>query len=127
MSLTREQVIEYLSTLPVIQAIELTNRLADLWDVPNPSSRELSIPMVGMCRDPIPWDAQTHFDLYLVEAGPNKIAVIKTIREVTSLGLKEAKDLVEGAPKIVCEAMQVADAKDAQKKFDAAGAKTALR
>jgi large subunit ribosomal protein L7/L12 len=72
-------------------------------------------------------EEKTEFDVVLVEAGSNKIAVIKAVREMTGLGLKEAKDLVEGAPKAVKEQLPKADAEEAKKKLEAAGAKVELK
>ena len=70
---------------------------------------------------------KTEFDVVLKEAGSNKIAVIKTVREITSLGLKEAKDLVESAPKAIKEALPKAEAEELKKKLEAAGAKVELK
>lgn len=74
-----------------------------------------------------PAEAQTSFDVILKESGANKIAVIKEVRTATNLGLKEAKDLVEGAPKTVKEAMPKAEAEELKKKLEAAGAKVELK
>ena len=72
-------------------------------------------------------EEKTEFDVVLAEVGSNKIAVIKAVRELTGLGLKEAKDMVEGAPKAVKEALPKADAEEAKKKLEAAGAKVELK
>ena len=72
-------------------------------------------------------EEKTEFDVVLTDAGPNKINVIKVVREITGLGLKEAKDLVDGAPKAVKEAMPKADAEAAKKKLEEAGAKAELK
>lgn len=72
-------------------------------------------------------EEKTDFNLVLAEAGSNKVAVIKAVREITSLGLKEAKDLVDGAPKTVKEGMPKADAEAAKKKLEEAGAKVELK
>ncbi|GAB3191760.1 50S ribosomal protein L7/L12 [Hydrogenophaga aquatica] len=72
-------------------------------------------------------EEKTDFDLVLAEAGSNKVSVIKAVREITGLGLKEAKDLVDGAPKTVKEAMPKADAEAAKKKLEEAGAKAELK
>ena len=72
-------------------------------------------------------EEKTEFDLILKEAGANKVGVIKAVREITGLGLKEAKDLVDGAPKTVKEAMPKADAEAAKKKLEEAGAKVELK
>ena len=72
-------------------------------------------------------EEKTEFDVVLAEVGSNKIAVIKAVRELTGLGLKEAKDMVEGAPKAVKEGLPKADAEEAKKKLEAAGAKVELK
>ena len=72
-------------------------------------------------------EEKTEFDVVLAEVGSNKIAVIKAVREITGLGLKEAKDLVEGAPKAVKEGAAKADAEELKKKLEAAGAKVELK
>ena len=74
-----------------------------------------------------PAEEKTEFDVVLAEVGSNKIAVIKAVRELTGLGLKEAKDMVEGAPKTVKEGLAKADAEEAKKKLEAAGAKVELK
>ena len=74
-----------------------------------------------------PAEEKTEFDVVLAEVGSNKIAVIKAVRELTGLGLKEAKDMVEGAPKAVKEGLPKADAEEAKKKLEAAGAKVELK
>jgi large subunit ribosomal protein L7/L12 len=72
-------------------------------------------------------EEQTEFNVVLLETGANKVSVIKAVREITGLGLKEAKDLVDGAPKAVKEAMPKADAEAAKKKLEEAGAKAELK
>ena len=72
-------------------------------------------------------EEKTEFNLVLAEAGANKVSVIKAVREITGLGLKEAKDVVDGAPKVVKEAMAKADAEAAKKKLEEAGAKVELK
>jgi len=72
-------------------------------------------------------EEQTEFTVFLADVGANKVSVIKVVREITGLGLKEAKDLVDGAPKAVKEGLSKADAEDAQKKLEEAGAKIELK
>src|SRR5215211_2732638 len=115
--INREQVVEYLSNLPVIQIAELIKTLEDKWGV------KAAPAMVAGVAGPAAEAAaaapeQTEFDVTLTAAGANKIQVIKAIREITGLGLKEAKDLVEGAPKAVKEAIAKADADAAKKKLE---------
>ena len=109
--LTKDQVVDYLSNLPVIQIAELIKTLEDKW---------------GVKAAPVA-EAQTEFTVVLKEAGANKINVIKVVREITGLGLKEAKDLVEGAPKDLKEGVAKAEADDFKKKLEEAGAKVELK
>ena len=123
---TREQVVDYLSNLPVIQIAELIKELENKWGVK-------AAPAVVAGAAPAaaaPVEAkveQTEFDVILATAGANKIQVIKAIREITGLGLKEAKDLVEAAPKTVKEAVSKADAEEMKKKLTEAGATVELK
>ena len=125
--ITREQVVDYLSNLPVIQIAELIKELENKWGV------KAAPAAVAVAAGPGPAAAaeakpeQTEFDVILANAGGNKIQVIKAIREITGLGLKEAKDLVEAAPKPVKEGVSKAEAGDMQKKLEEAGAKVELK
>src|SRR5262249_44210442 len=98
--LTKDQVVDYLSNLPVIQIAELIKTLEDKWGV-KAAPVAVAGPAVagGAAPGAAPVEAQTEFTVVLKESGANKINVIKVVREITGLGLKEAKDLVEGAPK----------------------------
>jgi len=125
--LTREQVVDYLSNLPVIQIAELIKTLEDKWGV---KAAPAVIAGGGGGPAAAPAEAkaeQTEFDVVLANAGANKIQVIKAIREITGLGLKEAKDLVEAAPKTVKEQVSKADAEDMKKKLVEAGATVELK
>lgn len=123
---TKEQVVEYLSNLPVIQIAELVKELETKWGVS-------AAPVVvggGGGAAAAPAEAaeeKTEFDVILADGGANKIQVIKAVREITSLGLKEAKDLVEGAPKAIKEAVGKEEADDIKKKLEAAGAKVEVK
>jgi large subunit ribosomal protein L7/L12 len=123
--ITREQVVDYLSNLPVIQIAEMIKVLEDKWGV------KAAPAAVAVAAGPAPVAAvkeeQTEFDVVLANAGANKIQVIKAIREITGLGLKEAKDLVEAAPKTVKEAVSKADAEEMKKKLTEAGATVELK
>jgi large subunit ribosomal protein L7/L12 len=123
--ITREQVVDYLSNLPVIQIAEMIKDLENKWGV------KAAPAAVAVAAGPAPVAAvkeeQTEFDVVLANAGANKIQVIKAIREITGLGLKEAKDLVEAAPKTVKEAVSKADAEDMKKKLTEAGATVELK
>jgi large subunit ribosomal protein L7/L12 len=123
--ITREQVVDYLSNLPVIQIAEMIKDLENKWGV------KAAPAAVAVAAGPAPVVAvkeeQTEFDVILANAGANKIQVIKAIREITGLGLKEAKDLVEAAPKTVKEAVSKADAEEMKKKLTEAGATVELK
>jgi large subunit ribosomal protein L7/L12 len=123
--INREQVVEYLSNLPVIQIAELIKTLEDKWGV---KAAPAVVAGVAAAAGPAAAAAEekTEFNVELKEAGANKINVIKVVREITGLGLKEAKDLVEGAPKVLKEGVSKADSEEMKKKLEEAGAKVAL-
>jgi large subunit ribosomal protein L7/L12 len=126
--ITREQVVDYLSNLPVIQIAELIKTLEDKWGVKAAPVAVAAGPAVGGAAAPAAAvEEKTEFNVDLKEAGGNKIAVIKVVREITGLGLKEAKDLVEGAPKTLKEGVSKAEAEDMKKKLEEAGAKVELK
>jgi len=123
---TKEQVVDYLSNLPVIQVAELIKELETKWGV---SAAPVAI-QGGGGTPTLPGtvaEEQTEFTVNLVEAGAKKIEVIKVVREVSGLGLKEAKDLVEAAPKAIKEGISKADAEALKKKFEDAGAKVEIK
>jgi large subunit ribosomal protein L7/L12 len=125
--LSREQVVDYLSNLPVIQIADLIKTLEEKWGV---KAAPVAVAGVAAAAPGAPAAAaeeQTEFTVELKEAGANKINVIKVVREITGLGLKEAKDLVEAAPKAVKEGVSKADAADFKKKLEDAGAKVELK
>lgn len=123
--ITKDQVVDYLSNLPVIQIAELIKTLEDKWGV-KAAPAAVAVAAGPAAAAPAA-EAQTEFNVELSEAGANKINVIKVVREITGLGLKEAKDLVEGAPKVLKEAVSKADADDMKKKLEEAGAKVTLK
>jgi large subunit ribosomal protein L7/L12 len=126
--ISREQVVDFLSNLPVIQLADLIKTLEDKWGVKAAPVAVAAGPAVGGPAAPVAVkEEQTEFNVELKEAGGNKIAVIKVVREITGLGLKEAKDLVEGAPKMLKEGVSKADADDMKKKLEEAGAKVELK
>jgi large subunit ribosomal protein L7/L12 len=123
--ITREQVVDYLSNLPVIQIAELVKTLEEKWGV---SAAPVAVAAVGGAAPAAAAvEEKTEFDVILAEAGANKINVIKVVREITALGLKEAKDLVEGAPKAIKEAIGKEEAEDIKKKLESAGAKVEVK
>ncbi len=126
--ITREQIVDYLSNLPVIQLSELIKTLEDKWGVKAAPVAVAAAPGAGGAAAPAaPVEEKTEFNVELKEAGANKIAVIKVVREITGLGLKEAKDLVEGAPKTLKEGVSKADSDEMKKKLEEAGAKVELK
>src|SRR5262245_37767764 len=115
--LTREQVVDYLSNLPIIQMSELIKTLEDKWGVKAAPVAVAAAPGAGGGAAPAAAvEEKTEFTVELANEGANKINVIKVVREITGLGLKEAKDLVEGAPKTLKEGVSKADAADMKKK-----------
>ena len=123
--ITREQVVDYLSNLPVIQITELVKELEEKWGV---SAAPVAVAGVASAAAPAEEaEEKTEFDVILAEIGASKINVIKAVREITSLGLKEAKDLVEGAPKALREAVGKEEAEETKKKLEAAGAKVEVK
>lgn len=126
--ITKDQVVDYLSNLPVIQIAELIKTLEDKWGVKAAPVAVAGPAMAaGGGAAAAPAEEKTEFTVVLKEAGANKINVIKVVREITGLGLKEAKDLVEGAPKDLKEGVAKAEAEDFKKKLEEAGAKVELK
>jgi large subunit ribosomal protein L7/L12 len=118
------KIVEDLSSLTVLEAAELSKLLEEKWGV------SAAAPVAAAAAAAAPAAAveeKTEFDVILVDAGANKINVIKEVRAITGLGLKEAKDLVDGAPKPVKEAVNKAESEDLKKKLEAAGAKVELK
>ena len=124
--LSSEQVVDYLSQLPVIQLAGLIKTLEDKWGVKAAPVAVAAAP-AGAAAAAAPVEEKTEFTVVLKEGGPNKINVIKVVREITGLGLKEAKDLVEGAPKTLKEGVAKAEAEEMKKKLEDAGAKVELK
>jgi large subunit ribosomal protein L7/L12 len=124
--ITREQVVDFLSNMPVIQMADLIKSLEEKWGVKAAPVAVAAGPAAG-AAPAAAVEEKTEFTVELKDAGANKINVIKVVREVTGLGLKEAKDLVEGAPKAVKEAVSKAEAEELKKKLEDAGAKVELK
>jgi large subunit ribosomal protein L7/L12 len=119
--LTKEQVVDYLSALPVLEIANLVKELETKWGV---SAAPVAVAGVGggAAAAAAPVEEKTEFDVILTGAGANKIQVIKVVREITSLGLKEAKDLVEGVPKPIREGASKEQSAEIKKKLEEAGA-----
>ena len=120
------KIVDDLSALSVIEAAELSKLLEEKWGVSAaaPVAAAAAAPAVG---DAAPAEEKSEFDIVLAEAGSNKIAVIKEVRTITGLGLKEAKDLVEGAPKPLKQGVAKAEAEEMKKSLETAGAKVELK
>lgn len=121
MSATIEQLSEALSSLTVLELADLSKKLEEKWGV-SAASFAVAAPAAGAAAE-----VKDKFDVVLTAAGDNKINVIKEVRAITGLGLKEAKDLVEAAPKSVKSDASTAEAEEIKKKLEAAGAKVELK
>jgi large subunit ribosomal protein L7/L12 len=125
---SKEQVVDFLSKMSVLDLAALTKELEDKWGVKAApvAVAAAAAPAAGGGAAAAAAE-QTEFTVILKDAGTNKIGVIKAVREVTNLGLKEAKDLVDGAPKPVKEGVSKADAETMKKKLEEAGAKVEVK
>lgn len=121
------KIVEDLSSLTVLEAAELSKMLEEKWGVS--AAAPVAVAAAGGAAGAAApaEEEKTEFDVILVDAGANKINVIKEVRGITGLGLKEAKDLVEGAPKPVKEGVSKAEAADLKKKLEEAGAKVDVK
>jgi len=119
------KIVEDLSNLTVLEAAELSKMLEEKWGVS--AAAPVAVAAAGGGAAAPVEEEKTEFDVVLTDAGAQKINVIKEVRAITGLGLKEAKDLVEGAPKTVKEACAKAEAEDLKKKLEDAGAKVELK
>lgn len=121
------KIVEDLSALTVLEAAELSKMLEEKWGVSAAAPVAVAAAAGGGAAAAAPVEEKTEFDVILAAAGEKKIEVIKEVRAITGLGLKEAKDLVEGAPKAVKEGVSKAEAEDIKKKLEAAGAKVDVK
>ena len=121
------KIVEELSSLTVIEAAELSKMLEEKWGVSAAAPVAVAAAGAAAGAAAAPAEEKTEFNVVLTEAGANKINVIKEVRTITGLGLKEAKDLVEGAPQVVKEGVAKADAENMKKTLEAAGAKVELK
>ena len=127
--LTQSQVVEYIKNITVLELSQLVKALEQELGVSAAAAMPMAMPMGGggAAGPAAAAEEKTEFDVILTDFGAKKIEVIKAVREVTSLGLKEAKDLVEGVPKTVKEGVPKAEAEAIKKKFDDAGAKAEIK
>jgi large subunit ribosomal protein L7/L12 len=124
-TITKEQVIDWLSNQSVIEIAGLVKDLESKWGVS--AAAPVAVAAAPAASDAAPAEEKTEFDVILADAGANKINVIKVVREITGLGLKEAKDLVESAPKPLKEGIAKDQANDFKKKLEEAGAKVQVK
>ena len=126
---TQQQVVEYIKGISVLELSQLVKTLESELGVSAAAAMPMAMPMGGgaAAGAAAPAEEKTEFTVTLTEVGSNKINVIKVVREVTSLGLKEAKDLVESAPKPVKEAIPKDEAEAVKKKFEDVGAKVEVK
>src|SRR5437764_1890437 len=123
---TQQQVVEYIKGITVLELSQLVKTLESELGVSAASAMPMAMPMAGGGAA-APVEEKTEFNVTLTEVGGNKINVIKVVREITSLGLKEAKDLVEGAPKPIKEGVPKEEAAAIKKKFEEVGAKVEVK
>lgn len=123
--MTKEEVVDFLSGMSVLEIAGLVKTLEEKWGVS--AAAPVAVAAAGAGAAAAPVEEKTEFDVILTEVGGNKINVIKVVREVTSLGLKEAKDLVEGAPKPIKEGVSKDEAAAIKKKFEDVGAKVDVK
>ena len=126
MALTKEEILDAIASMTVLEVSELIKMMEEKFGVSAAAAAvAVAAPAAGGAAAAA--EEKSEFDVVLADVGSNKIAVIKAVREITGLGLKEAKDLVEGAPKAVKEGAAKAEAEDLKKKLEAAGAKVELK
>jgi large subunit ribosomal protein L7/L12 len=127
MALSNEELIEELSNKPIMEVVELVKALEDKWGVSAAAPVAVAAAGGAAAADAGAEEEQTEFDVVMKSFGENKVAVIKVVRTVTGLGLKEAKDLVEGAPSPVKEGVSKDDAEDLKKQLEEAGASVEIK
>lgn len=124
MAFDKDAFLTALDSMTVLELNDLVKAIEEKFGV---SAAAMAAPAAGGGGGAAAAEEKTEFNLVLLEAGANKVGVIKAVREITGLGLKEAKDMVDGAPKVLKEAMPKADADAAAKKLTEAGAKAELK
>ena len=124
--MTREELIKAIEEMSVLELAELVKELEEKFGV-SAAAPAMMMPMGAAAPAAAVEEEKTEFDVVLVEHGANKIGVIKVVREITGLGLKEAKDLVDGAPKTVKEQASKDESEEIKKKLEEAGAKVELK
>ena len=127
MSAAQAEILDKISSMTVLELSELIKAMEDKFGVSAAAAVSVAAPAAGAGAAATPAEEQTEFTVVLSSFGDNKVNVIKAVRELTGLGLKEAKDLVDGAPKPVKEGIPKADAEAARKKLEDAGAKVEVK
>jgi len=122
-----EGILEEIKGLTLLEAADLVKMMEEAFGVSAAAAAPVVVAAGAAAGGAAPAEEQTEFNVILADVGPNKINVIKAVREVTSLGLKEAKDLVDGAPKPVKEGVTKEEADSIKKKFEEAGAKVEIK
>ena len=123
---TKAEILDAIAGMTVLELSELITEMEEKFGV-SAAAAAVAVAAPAAGGGAAAAEEQTEFTVVLAEIGANKVSVIKAVREITGLGLKEAKDLVDGAPKAVKEGMSKADAEEAQKKLEEAGAKVELK
>ena len=126
MAVTKDEILDSISKMSVMEVVELISDMEKKFNVTAAAPAAAAAAGPGAAQAPAA-EAQTEFTVTMTEFGANKVGVIKVIREITGLGLKEAKDLVEGAPSTVKEGIPKADADTIKKKLEDAGAKAVIK
>ncbi|HEX7643498.1 MAG TPA: 50S ribosomal protein L7/L12 [Noviherbaspirillum sp.] len=126
MAISKEDILEAVGALSVMELNDLIKAFEEKFGV-SAAAMAVAAPAGGAAAGGAAAEEQTEFTVHLTDVGANKVGVIKAVREITGLGLKEAKDLVDGAPKPVKEAVPKADAEAAKKKLEEAGAKAEIK
>jgi large subunit ribosomal protein L7/L12 len=122
-----QEIVDLIDGLSLPEAFELKKALEEKYDVKASSGMAMMAAPAAGGAAAAPAEEQTEFDVELTDAGANKINVIKVVKEATGLGLKEAKDLVDGAPKLIKEKVSKEEAEDLKKKIEEAGGKVAVK
>ncbi len=125
MALSNKDLLKELSAKPIMEVVELVKMLEEEWGVS--AAAPVAVAAAGAAADAAPAEEKTEFDVVLTSFGDNKVSVIKAVRTITGLGLKEAKDAVEGAPSTIKEAASKEDAATFKKQLEEAGASVELK
>lgn len=127
MAMTNEQLIDELSAKPIMEVVDLVKALEEKWDVSAAAPVAVAAGGAAAGGEAAAAEAQTEFDVVLAAIGDKKVNVIKVVRGITGLGLKEAKDMVEGAPNTVKEGVEKEEADKIKKELEEAGAKVEIK